>query len=228
VVQVGIPLIEIHLLGQFDLRLDGQSVEIPSRPAQSLLAYLALTVGVAHRRERLAGLIWPDIPEAEARRNLRRALWHIRKAAEHQAPLRADDLTVSFDARPDIWVDALVISQKLSVVQDVDKLLLVVSAYGGELLPGFYDEWIIVERERLQAAFESRIRLLLDCLVKTQRWVDVFEWGEKWIALTGPAEPAYRALMTAYAGQGDLAGVGHTYQRCVEALSHPGVSPRLV
>ena len=71
----------LRLLGQFDLRLDGRLVEIPSRPAQSLLAYLALTAGIAHRRERLAGLIWPDIPEVDARRNLRRALWHIRKAA---------------------------------------------------------------------------------------------------------------------------------------------------
>jgi DNA-binding SARP family transcriptional activator len=75
-------LIELRLLGQFNLQRDGRLVEIPSRPAQSLLAYLALTVGVAHRRERLAGLIWPDIPEADARRNLRRALWHIRKALE--------------------------------------------------------------------------------------------------------------------------------------------------
>ena len=146
-------MIELRLLGQFNLQRDGWLVEIPSRPAQSLLAYLALTVGVAHRRERLAGLIWPDVPEADARRNLRRALWHIRKALEGQAPLHADDLTIAFDAGPDTWVDASVVSRKLSPERTTEELIQAASAYGGELLPGFYDEWIIVERERLQSAF---------------------------------------------------------------------------
>ncbi len=212
-------MIEIRLLGQFDLRLDGKSVEIPSRPAQSLLAYLALTTGITHRRERLAGLIWPDIPEADARRNLRRALWHIRKAAEGQAPLQADDITVAFDARPDVWVDALVVSQKFSAEKTLEELIQIVSAYGGELLPGFYDEWVIVERERLQAVFEGRINLLLDRLVEAHSWDEVIEWGERWIALGGAAEPAYQALMIAYSGRGDLSGVGQTYRRCAEALS---------
>jgi DNA-binding SARP family transcriptional activator len=219
-------LIEIRLLGQFDLRLDGKLVEIPSRPAQSLLAYLALTVGVAHRRERLAGLIWPDIPEVDARRNLRRALWYVRKTFQGQAPLRADDITVAFDPSPAVWVDALALARKVGPEQTVDELVRVVSAYGGELLPGFYDEWIIVEREQLQALFEGRIKLLLDRLVGARRWDEVLEWGERWIALAVAPEPAYRALMVAYSEQGDVSGVGHTYQRCVEALSRDlGVEP---
>jgi WD40 repeat protein/DNA-binding SARP family transcriptional activator len=219
-------VLEIHLLGQFSLNLDGKSVELPSRPAQSLLAYLALTEGIAHRREKLAGLLWPDIADADARRNLRRALWHIRKVLEGQAPLRADDISVAFVDGPQVWVDARTAVQKLSSERPVEELVRAVSAYGGELLPGFYDEWIIVERERLQAAFESRIKLLLDRLVEGGRWADVLEWGERWIALAGAAEPAYRALMAAYAGQGDLAGVGHSYQRCTEAMQRSlGVEP---
>ncbi len=194
-------MIEIRLLGQFKLQLDGTPVEIPSRPAQSLLAYLALTAGVTHRRERLAGLIWPDIPELDARRNLRQALWHIRKAVQGQAPLRADDITVAFDTRPDVWVDALVVSQKFSTEKTVEELIQIVSAYGGELLPGFYDEWIIVEREHLQAVFEGRIKLLLDHLVEAHSWDEVIDWGEKWIALSGATEPAYQALMIAYSNE---------------------------
>ncbi len=219
-------MIKIRLLGQFDLQLDGKPVEIPSRPAQSLLAYLALTAGITHRRERLAGLIWPDIPELDARRNLRRALWHIRKTVQGQAPLRVDDITVAFDAGPDIWVDVLVVSQKFSSEKTVEELIQIVSAYGGELLPGFYDEWVIVERERLQALFEGRIKLLLDRLVEAHAWDEVVEWGEKWIAFGGATEPAYQALMTAYSGRGDLSGVGQTYRRCAEALSRDlGVEP---
>jgi hypothetical protein len=45
----------IHLLGQFNVQLNGKAVEIPSRPAQSLLVYLMLNTSTAQRRERLAG-----------------------------------------------------------------------------------------------------------------------------------------------------------------------------
>ena len=57
------PMLELRLLGQFDVRLGEVSISIPSRPAQSLLAYLALTAGTAHRRERLAGMLWPDVED---------------------------------------------------------------------------------------------------------------------------------------------------------------------
>jgi len=51
-------MLKVRFLGQFDVRENGESIQIPSRPAQSLLAYLLLTPGTAHRREKLAGLLW--------------------------------------------------------------------------------------------------------------------------------------------------------------------------
>jgi DNA-binding SARP family transcriptional activator len=72
--------LEVRLLGQFDLQYNGQQIIIPSRPAQSLLAYLALNAGVSHRREKLAGLLWPETTDANARGYLRKALWLIRKS----------------------------------------------------------------------------------------------------------------------------------------------------
>jgi DNA-binding SARP family transcriptional activator len=66
-------MLEVRLLGQFEVRLEGALVEMPSRPAQTLFAYLVLNAGVAQRRERLAGLFWPDSSEEKARRNLRQA-----------------------------------------------------------------------------------------------------------------------------------------------------------
>jgi DNA-binding SARP family transcriptional activator len=56
-------MLELRFLGQFDLRLDGQVLDIPSRPAQSLLAFLALNAGILHRRELLSGMLWPDSTE---------------------------------------------------------------------------------------------------------------------------------------------------------------------
>ena len=92
-------MLEVRLLGKFEVKSEGKPVAIPSRPAQSLFAYLILSAGISHRREKLAGLLWPDSLEETARSNLRSTLWKIRKAlpsstsAEH---LYADDLTIAF------------------------------------------------------------------------------------------------------------------------------------
>ena len=67
-------MLQVRLLGQFDVRMDGKRVTIPSRAGQSLLAYMMLTVGTAHRREKLAGMLWPDSLEETARENLRQAI----------------------------------------------------------------------------------------------------------------------------------------------------------
>ena len=67
-------MLQVRLLGQFKVEVDGMSIDIPSRPAQSLLAYLILSAGTAQRREKLAGLLWPDSSESNARSNLRHAL----------------------------------------------------------------------------------------------------------------------------------------------------------
>src|SRR5437870_863832 len=105
-------MLELRLLGQVEVRVGREVVLLPSRPAQSLLAYLALSAGTAHRREKLAGLLWPDTDENNARSNLRHALWRIRKAIETDQVatpfLLTDELAVSFNAGADYWLDAAV------------------------------------------------------------------------------------------------------------------------
>src|SRR3972149_1592590 len=203
-------MLQIRLLGRFDVQLDGDPVDIPSRPAQSLLGFLALSPGVAHRRERLSGLLWPDADEANARSNLRHALWRIRQALSAGSGkgaefLASDNISLTFNLTPGTWVDALQVGRKDSPEEPLDALHADVSAYGGELLPGFYDEWVILERERLRASFERKMQLFLRCLVAERRWAEVLDWGERWIALGQAPEPAFRALMEAHAGVGDRA-----------------------
>ena len=219
-------MLEVRLLGKFEVRVDGRAVEIQLRAAQSLLAYLLLNAGTEQRREQVAGLIWPDMTDAKAKDNLRHTLWVIRKALGNRDYLLTDDLSVSFNMTLDYWLDTALLDRKTTGAESADDLIAIVSAFGGELLPGFYDDWVVLERERLQAAFERKMALLLDKLVETQRWPEVLEWGEKWIALGQVPEPAYRALMSAHAGLEDMASVATIYQRCVEALKNElGVEP---
>ena len=97
-------MLEIRLLGQYDVRRDGEPVEIASRPSRLLFAYLVLTAGKRHPRERLAGLLWPESDESSARGNLRQALWRLRKAIG-ETYLLVDNRTVAFDSGTDYWLD---------------------------------------------------------------------------------------------------------------------------
>jgi WD40 repeat protein/DNA-binding SARP family transcriptional activator len=222
-------MLEARLLGRFDVRVDGVSVEIPSRPAQSLFAYLLLNAGVSHRRERLAGLLWPESSEDGARSNLRHALWRVRRALEAAGStqgLFSDDLSVTFDERSPHRTDVAILLAERNGAETAETLRDRVSAYGGELLPGFYDEWVVLERDRIKGIFERTIQQLLNQLVRDQRWADVSEWGERWISVGQSPEPAYRALMSAAAAGGDVAGVATAYRRCVAALrADLGVDP---
>jgi DNA-binding SARP family transcriptional activator len=222
-------MLEIRLLGQFSVRLDQQPVDIPSRPAQSVLAYLVLNAGTAQRREKLAGMFWPDTTESNARSNLRHALWRIRKSLgkpHGNTYLLADNISIAFNTDTDYWVDADILAQNGGIEHSIDKLLTEVKEYGGELLPGFYEDWVVLERERLRALYETKIQKLLDLLVNAGRWGEILEWSERWIAQGQAPEPAFRALMLAYHGLGDTASSAATYQRCREALqSYLGVEP---
>jgi class 3 adenylate cyclase len=221
-------MLQIRLLGQFDVRAEGKRVTIPSRSAQSLFAYLVLTAGTVHRREKLAGILWPDTSDENARKNLRQELWRIRKAISAQETsgdnyFLADEFTLTFNREANYWLDVNQIGKN---GLDLESLTSNLSLYQGELLPGFYEDWILLERERIQTAFESRMDELVGQLVTAERWTAVQEHGERWLALSTAPEPAYRALMLAYGARGNTAKVASVYQRCVDELQESfGVEP---
>ena len=221
-------MLQARLLGQYEIRKDGQPVIILWRSSQSLLAYLLLNPNKLHRREKLAGQFWPAACESNARSNLRHALWRIRKAfgPDANARVESDDLGVTYHPQPGDQLDVASFEACAEEEDSTEALLLAVSAYGGELLPGFYEDWVVLERERLQAAFERKLGKLLERLLAERRWNEALEWGEHWVASGSVPEPAYRALMLAHAGLGNLAGAAAQYQRCVEVLARElGVEP---
>src|SRR5260221_4702368 len=178
-------MLEVRLLGSFDIKYKKKSLNISSRPAQSLFAYLILSAGTSHRRENLAGLLWPDSLEETARDNLRHALWRMRKALEATSSTRflhTDDVTIKFESSSDYWLDATEM-EKLNDSSLADELMAVLSEYHGELLPGFYDEWVALEREHLYSIFEHHMARLMALLQDEKRWLDILDWAERWIKL---------------------------------------------
>lgn len=218
-------MLTIRLLGKFSLTLHGEPVELPSRPAQSLLAWLVLHPGIDHRREQIAGVFWPDTTEENARSNLRHALWRLRRAIP-DGFVESNNIAIRW-VEGDGWsLDVDRLQALPSQPTDADELIQALAFYGGELLPGFYDEWVALERERLIALYESQMTRLLNALFVARRGQEIIDWAEKWIAQGRTPEPAYRGLMTAHASLGDRTAALIAYQRCVEALDRElGVPP---
>ena len=220
-------MLQVHLFGTFAIEQDGNPVVLSSRAAQSLFAYLILTAGTQHRREKLAGIFWPDSSEEKARTYLRQQLWRIRKSLTTKTELNyliADDITITFNTSIAYWLDVNELSKTIEGPA-IKKLEEALSAYQGEFLPGFYEEWITEEREHLYSLFEQRMGKLLELLTIEKRWQEVLEWAERWITLGKGPESAYRYLMIAYDALGDRARVASTYERCVQALHAMDLDP---
>jgi len=110
--------LELRLLGTFQATLDGVALTaFGYDKARALLAYLAVECDRPHHRERLAGLLWPEYPERNARLNLSQALSHLRRALNDKGadPPYVDvtPQTLQFGPASDHWLDAVAFTRAL-------------------------------------------------------------------------------------------------------------------
>lgn len=140
----------VRVLGGFELD-DGRQclTRLRSRAAMAMVARLALAPARAHARAELAALLWPEADEESGRNRLRQTLSLLRVVLEPAGgpPVFQADRRFIKLAPGALWCDAVAFEQALRARQtDLAQAL-----YRGELLPGFHDEWIVDERERLNA-----------------------------------------------------------------------------
>ncbi len=92
-----------------------------SDTARALLAYLTLAPDAPHRRDALAGLLWPDVPNADALRNLRVTLSRLRDAIgdrDADPPfLDVTRKTIRWAGTPDSTVDAWAVRDAIAATQ---------------------------------------------------------------------------------------------------------------
>ena len=87
------------MLGPLEVRRpDGEALDLASRKARALLAYLAVENARAHPRELLASLLWGDTGEERARHNLRQALSKIRQVCDGALVIRGDTVQIDTGA----------------------------------------------------------------------------------------------------------------------------------
>lgn len=160
----------ICLFGKFTLQHGDDFIEYPdaSRPLE-LLVYLLLNRQRVHPREVLAALLWSEQSTGQSKKYLRKVLWQLQRILESSgfqgdhALLDIDNEWIGVRPQSDIWIDVATFDALYarigkipgSQLQDhqAEALRQAVLLYRGELLEGWYQEWCLLERERLQQMY---------------------------------------------------------------------------
>jgi len=223
--------LRLLVLGPPRLERDGRPVELNLRRALALLVYLAVT-GRPQGRDTLAGLLWPEADDREARARLRRTL-HLVAEALGAGVVLVDGDRLCLSAEADVRVDARTFERRAAAglgsgsgvpdPEQVEHLRRAAALYADDFLAGFtlpdsvaWDEWQFLERERLRETFAR----VLDRLVEAQRALGApeaaIDYARRRLALDPLHEPAHRALMELYALAGQQAAA------CASIASAPG------
>jgi DNA-binding SARP family transcriptional activator len=160
--------------------LDGEPVSgFATDKAHALLAYLVVEADRPHGRATLAGLLWPDYPEASALNSLRTALVKLRDVIgdrEADPPfLHISRQAVQFNSDSDAWCDVIAFRQLVAPLSDSrhgEKRILqleeAVELYRGSFLEGFsltdsvaFENWALIAREQLQRRVLEALRHLV-------------------------------------------------------------------
>jgi DNA-binding SARP family transcriptional activator len=182
---------------------------------RELLARLVLAGGEALDRPALAFALWPTSTETQARTNLRHLLHDLRRAlpdAERYVEITPARLRWRADAPATVDVLAF-----LGACEAGDPAAAL-GHYGGDLLPGAYDDAILAERERLAGLAGDALRGLMADAAAAGDDAAVLAWGRRLLALDPLAEDGYRTMMEAHARRGERAAALRLYHACVEML----------
>ncbi len=170
------PRCRVEMLAGLTVRQAGREItRFKTQKCASLLAYLAYHLGRAHKREVLAELLWPERPPRAGRTNLNTALSSLRRQLEPPgvpagAIIQGDRFAVQLNPEA-ITTDVADFQSLLHAAGDAQSatecrqlLTDAVDLYQGELLPGFYENWVVPEQRKLADQYFDAVLALVGLL----------------------------------------------------------------
>ena len=234
------PGLRFRLFGKFSAQHDAGILKgLEASKDQELLSYLLIHRDRPHSREALASLLWADTSTEKSKKYLRQALWHLHAAlnSDHNNNvLLVDHDWLTLNPCSNLWTDVADFEHAFAGAEgiagrqlDTEKahaLKGAVSLYNDDLLPGYYQDWILFERERLQNMY----LLMLDKLIVYLQFRGDYEVAQGYAATILRYDPArertHRQLMHLYSLAGDRTSALRQYERCAQALKQElGVKP---
>jgi DNA-binding SARP family transcriptional activator len=220
---------------------DGQPLtSLQGRKGRDLLSYLVLRHDVPHSREQLAALFWEERDTQHARHCFNTALWRLQtalggKSSPAKRWLHVDAQTVSFCPDVSVFVDVIEFERlcglaaglpTTEVDQQATLLRDAVAFYRGDLLTDSYEEWCLVDRERLQRLYVRALRRLVQYHWQRGEFSTAIDAAQRILACDRMREEVHRDLIRLYIAAGQPADALQQYHVCVEILKRElGVAP---
>jgi predicted ATPase/DNA-binding SARP family transcriptional activator len=241
--------LSISLLGVMHITCDGEPVtDFATDKARALLAYLAVESDRPHRRDILAGLLWPDQPQKKARQSLRQALSDLRKAigdCEDAPFLLVSREAIQFNPDCDYWLDVTVFTGLVNACEThyhrrleaclpcIHRLEHMVDLYNGAFLEqffvsdsGVFEEWAILKREWLQREVTRALSHLANHYERRSDYKRAQQYLRRQVLLEPWCEEAHRQLMRLLVLDGQRSAALSQYETCRRALADElGVEP---
>jgi DNA-binding SARP family transcriptional activator len=205
----------VRLLDGFSLRVgdllsDGTRDDLP-RGGQRLVAFLCLSRRPA--RSAVAGQLWPDVPEKQAHGSLRSALWRVGAVAPGLVDSTGGALSLSPDVRVDIRELCSWARRARDPRTDLDHLAPFPPALQADLLPGWYDDWVLLERERLRQLRLHALETLAARLAEDGRHAEAVDTAYLAVLTEPLRECAHRTLVRVHLAEGNATEALRAYVR---------------
>ncbi|HEX4245226.1 MAG TPA: BTAD domain-containing putative transcriptional regulator [Acidimicrobiales bacterium] len=214
----------LHLLGTFELRMDDRVVDVPAS-AQRVLALVAFQRRPIHRLH-LAGLLWPDVPEDRAKANLRSALWRLNSCTSTVIRRVQGQLALSEDTTVDVHQLADRATRLLHSHEQVTEADLECAGLDVELLPDWYEEWLVPEREHLRQLRLHALEALGYRLVELHRLAEAVLVALDAVHADPLRESAHRLLIEVHLAEGNRSEAVRQQRRYARLLyTELGIAP---
>jgi len=192
----------LHLFGGPYLSVGGCRHEVPEG-SKRLLALVAIRRGPVERRS-AAGTLWPAGDDTRASGNLRSALWRLGGLGTTLIIADRYSLTLCEEIVVDVHVAGDWAIRLIQNTAGADDLVIPpCSADALDLLPGWYDDWALIERERTRQRMLHALEKLSHDFVRTARWAEAVEAAMMAVSAEPLRESAQRALIAAHLGEGN-------------------------
>lgn len=192
----------LHLLGGPYITLCGQRKEVPEG-SKRLLVFVALR-RMRVERSCAAGTLWPIGGELRAAGNLRSALWRLRRAgidlivADKWSLMLSDEVVVDLRIMEE-WAARLIADT--ATRDDLEVMQWQMDAL--DLLPGWYDDWALMERERIRQRMLHALEALSRNLAHQERWAEAVEAALAAVTAEPLRESAQRTLIETHLAEGN-------------------------
>ncbi|GHF71149.1 hypothetical protein GCM10010218_60610 [Streptomyces mashuensis] len=220
--------VRLSLLGGFSLTVGDEPLSVPPS-SERVLAFVALSCNGAVPRALVAGTLWPDTPEHCAFANLRSALSRL----QHSGRAALDVTNTTVRLARDVGVDfhrarslAHLVLDGRTAVADAGLGATTVLALSADLLPGWYEDWVLLEADSWRDLRTHALERLSAEFLAARRFAEAVTAAHAAVRAAPLRASSQASLIRAHLAEGNTSDAAQSFERYERRLrAETGLRP---